>query len=55
MKPFQHCLESTDQKWAFRFNDAKILGSGRFDEEVRYIDLDQPLRRETMKLPKSIS
>ncbi|KAL5246892.1 hypothetical protein ACHWQZ_G018935 [Mnemiopsis leidyi] len=34
----KHCVESNDPECAFHFDDVKILESGRFDEEIRFIE-----------------
>ena len=34
----KHCIESDDPECCFQFRDVKILESGRFDDELRYIE-----------------
>ena len=34
----KHCLESSDPECAFHFEDVKILETGRYDEEIRFIE-----------------
>ena len=34
----KHCIESNDPECSFQFRDVKVLESGRFDDELRYIE-----------------